>query len=358
MTLLTATTLFMAGVVILIGGLMVLMPRLGRPELWFAVTVTSGFRDSEEGRRLLRGFRVGVVASSVGALLVLILGLRLQNLGFVTASGLIQVAGYTAAFLVAHRGTIPHATPGSTVREADLRPRRSRLPGGFLLQAGPFLILAAAAVWIGTQWDRLPARFPSHWDLAGAPDAWATRSVAGVFGPSAVGSVVCASILLLGIGLLARTRRVSVSGSAGMAEERFRFLTLAVLLGVEYLIAFTFAVHTALPLARSPAALLAGITALTFVFIVATFVVLARAGQGGSRLAAAQGGETPIGDRTADVYWRWGLCYVNRGDPALLVEKRFGLGYTLNFGNRWAWVILVAIVLVPIAVAFLMELAS
>jgi uncharacterized membrane protein len=34
-----------------------------------------------------------------------------------------------------------------------------------------------------------------------------------------------------------------------------------------------------------------------------------------------------------DQFWRGGLLYVNRADPALMVPRRFGLGWALNFGN-------------------------
>ena len=36
-----------------------------------------------------------------------------------------------------------------------------------------------------------------------------------------------------------------------------------------------------------------------------------------------------------------GVFYVNRDDPSFFVEKRFGLGYTINFGNPLAVVFLV-----------------
>jgi uncharacterized membrane protein len=39
---------------------------------------------------------------------------------------------------------------------------------------------------------------------------------------------------------------------------------------------------------------------------------------------------------------------VNPEDPALLVEKRFGFGWTLNFANPMSWVLLAAIVGVPL----------
>ena len=41
------------------------------------------------------------------------------------------------------------------------------------------------------------------------------------------------------------------------------------------------------------------------------------------------------------------MFYVNRDDPSIMVEKRFGVGYTINFGNRWA-VLLMATFLVLI----------
>ncbi len=40
--------------------------------------------------------------------------------------------------------------------------------------------------------------------------------------------------------------------------------------------------------------------------------------------------------------WK-GIFYSNPEDPAVFVPKRFGIGYTLNFGNPWSWVVLVLI---------------
>jgi uncharacterized membrane protein len=55
---------------------------------------------------------------------------------------------------------------------------------------------------------------------------------------------------------------------------------------------------------------------------------------------------TSASDGTPDKCWKLGQIYINPNDPALVVEKRFGVGYTLNFGNRALWWILMAAVLV------------
>lgn len=48
------------------------------------------------------------------------------------------------------------------------------------------------------------------------------------------------------------------------------------------------------------------------------------------------------------------MIYYNPDDPAVLVEKRFGIGYTLNFGNGRSWLVLGGIVLVPLILALVL----
>jgi len=46
-------------------------------------------------------------------------------------------------------------------------------------------------------------------------------------------------------------------------------------------------------------------------------------------------------------FWKWGIFYVNPENPDV-VPKRYGIGYTLNFGNRWSWAVL-ALILIAVA---------
>ena len=70
--------------------------------------------------------------------------------------------------------------------------------------------------------------------------------------------------------------------------------------------------------------------------------VAARMGQGGSRLNGnVRGLARAAGtDRDDDGFWKAGLLYVNRDDPAIVVGARFGVGWMLNFGNPVAWLLL------------------
>jgi len=60
------------------------------------------------------------------------------------------------------------------------------------------------------------------------------------------------------------------------------------------------------------------------------------------------------GRRPPEDHWK-GVFYSNPEDPALLVPKRYGVGYTLNFGNPWSWVVLALLLLMvalPVALTF------
>ena len=68
-------------------------------------------------------------------------------------------------------------------------------------------------------------------------------------------------------------------------------------------------------------------------------------GQCGSRLLR-KGRETDrIDPREDDRYWKLGCIYFNPDDPSLMVEKRFGVGWTMNMARPAAWMILAGILL-------------
>ncbi len=56
-------------------------------------------------------------------------------------------------------------------------------------------------------------------------------------------------------------------------------------------------------------------------------------------------------DRDDDRFWKAGLLYVNRDDPAVMVGSRFGAGWTFNVGNPTAWLIIAGIIAAPAGLA-------
>ena len=54
---------------------------------------------------------------------------------------------------------------------------------------------------------------------------------------------------------------------------------------------------------------------------------------------------TFTGFRDDDRYWYGGFFYNNPDDPALFVPKRFGFGWTMNFGHPQAKLVIIAMLL-------------
>ncbi len=62
--------------------------------------------------------------------------------------------------------------------------------------------------------------------------------------------------------------------------------------------------------------------------------------------------------RDDDRYWYGGIIYNNPDDPALFVDRRYGLGWTLNFGNPQARLILIGLLVMILVLSILPVLIS
>ena len=72
--------------------------------------------------------------------------------------------------------------------------------------------------------------------------------------------------------------------------------------------------------------------------------IFRKQGQGGAFQEIASANAPLEGGLADNSHWVWGLFFVDREDPSIMVEKRFGFGYTFNYGNPLA-VMVVAIFL-------------
>lgn len=175
-----------------------LAPQLSRRDVFFGVTISPHFRNQAVARAVSRRYAAEVwfLAFLAAAVVLssptpLVSGLLLMG----------QAIGAAVAFVKARAAVLPHAVVPAAIREAEVGPRPG-LPGGLVGQLGPFLILLAAALYVGLNWEDVPARFPTHWNLAGKPNGWTAKSVAGVFRGISIGFVACAMTLFISYAVL------------------------------------------------------------------------------------------------------------------------------------------------------------
>jgi uncharacterized membrane protein len=224
------------------------------------------------------------------------------------------------------------------------------MPGGWLLQLSPFAILAATAMYLRLRWDDIPSRFPVHWGASGHPNGWSVRTPMGVYTPLLLGAGVMAAVAASSHVALHFGRPVLGSAARSLWGDFAREMGVF-LLSLEFFLAVIFSFVGLLPLMgnRDPGILPVLIATVTM--LVALIFAMSRLAKQHARLHAAAGGSEAAG--IPDDHWKCGVFYVNRDDAALFVPKRFGIGYTLNFGHVSAWLIMVLVLVLPLVLLVL-----
>jgi len=299
------------------------MPRVSRPDILFAVTVPEAFAVGA-GRTLVSRYRAVVWSGAAAALAISLLRPASQPgsgrgawlmMGVVAGNMIVALA----AWLWAHRKARAYAVAPSAVRVASLAARDTSLPGGALVAVGPFAILLATALLVYTFRDEAL-------DGPGTirPFRWL-----------AFGGVYVAMMLTMAVSMARRTRQIA--GPAAVAEQRYRRVNVLVPLLVGYGVAIQLSAATVASIAAFGDALSgrAGFVLLPLMlFNLGVTLWMFRAGQGGQRSVAPAARQEVRGDATPDHAWKLaGLLYFNPRDPAMWVENRIGVGYTLNVGN-------------------------
>lgn len=191
------------------------------------------------------------------------------------------------------------------------------------------MAMAAAA------WPDLPERLPTHFNAAGEPDGWARRSVGSVFILPAMAMLLGPAMVLLALMMAAPAHRPPKDRT----DLRAAMPPLAIFLAI--LAVFTSVLLGGIAMGSTRVAL--GRSASIGWWPMAGGIALGLWAIGGAiYFVAKHSGIGGSGGRSADpARWKWGVFYVAPDDPSLFVEKRWGGGYTINFGlpagRRIAW---------------------
>jgi len=244
-------------------------------------------------------------------------------------------------FLVQRRRSLAFdREPHQVVRLASLKSATEESGNGWRIGLlSTLLPMAGTASLLAERWQAIPSRVPIHWGLAGGPNGWAARSIGSIFG-----LLFANFVMVLVFGFIGESVGRSSPGHDG--RTNVIRATKGVLLACAWMVTILYCGTSLLPLAHDPSKLipLVAIAETTFIVGMLGFVAF-RWLQVPKALAAAQ-------DSTDPRFWKAGIVYYNPTDSALWVPKRFGFGYSLNFGRPVSWLVLGLILLMPVAILF------
>ncbi|WP_441249074.1 DUF1648 domain-containing protein [Kitasatospora sp. McL0602] len=338
----TTTVVSGVGVPVVILVMAWLVPAFAAPSLPFGVRIPAARQGEAVLAEQRRAYRRWL---GVGGGVVVACGVAMAFRGWNPVLGLAPVAAAfgvgASGYVRARRAVLAAKESGGwyqglrqgTAADTSLRTRPVRFPWPW---AVPAVLIVAATTAIGvTRYGGMPPQLATHFGTDGTVDRFAPKSVASAFAP-VFAQFGLTAVILLTVWLVLRGRAdLDPAEPAASAARHRRFvvrtsaaiLVLAGAADLTILLAALRIWHGDRTI--SPAQLL---TPVLF-GLAAVVVVAVRTGKAGSRPTAA---EPPTGlvHVDDDRYWRLaGTVYANRQDPALLVPKRLGIGWTVNLGN-------------------------
>jgi len=219
------------------------------------------------------------------------------------------------------------------------------------------LSVIVPVVYLAFQYGDMPERIPVHWNIRGEVDRWATRGLISVFFPAVLAILLQSLFGMLIHDLLSALERVreTVGGSQLRADALAANLGMMqamriVLAALLTLVVLSLPLTTSSP--RSPAwwpyAIGGSVVAMMLVVIIGVI----RLWIAQERWEAAVSSSAP---EFREENWRWGgSIYFNPADDELIILKRMGPGFTMNFAHprakRYAALFVFMFVFVLVAV--------
>jgi uncharacterized membrane protein len=330
---------------VVVAAIMLVLPAMMPHTLPLGVSVPVERQDESVIRAAQRRYRVLIAVAWLVAILVFLVLTAVSPVAASLVGVLVFVAGSALAYILARQGIVRAKHDGKWYRDVPVRlvgsvtvdPVHIPVPTGWFA-ASLLLLAVAAATGIGV-YDALPHRIPTHWGIGGLPDRYAGKDVWSVFGPLIIGAMV--AVVLFALSFVNRVAPVrSVPGAS--AEEnalRARAIRTALSRLVGHLmfviaLAVSWLAVTAwlMPDARWAVAVgTIGLLVLIALVLVAFLWRWWRLVGGGA--PRRESGHVTANAPDDDRFWKAGIFYVNRDDPAIVVQRRFGVGWTLNLGH-------------------------
>ena len=320
-------------VAIMMALLLDFLPRRPRRGIYFGVTTGMDFARTEAGQAIARQYRsfVWVGLLMTGTCLLVAWAMEWRAAGPLTLVPLLgfAFAGWKRSWRAVQPYALATAAPGGVL---TLQPpaRRQWLVAAALIPLG---LMIASAFILANAYPQLPDPYPIHFGASGRADGFAPKSPIAVFAPLMIGFGV---YLMLGFTFYALVFR---------SRAKARRLNLIPILLIMWFIGLLLSGISLVPLVGD------GIPLPVWVVIVIPLAIAVAAIYPFWKLSEQPGSP---GDGTPDECWKYGLIYYNPADRAVMVEKRDGLGYTLNFGNPLSWAFIAVAILIVAVPALLM----
>nr|WP_303244089.1 DUF1648 domain-containing protein [uncultured Cellulosilyticum sp.] len=319
-------------------------PKLSPLHCYFGVYMPDAFQHSNEGKIIFKRF---FVQSTLLLVLSLVVSLpliftRYFTTGLFSLIMLVQLILYFVFYILAHqkvravKETLPKADGAlaKMVIDTDFIALKVHLRKRYLyLYIVPLAITLLTALYLFGNYSTLPAQIPTHWNYLGQADSWSDKSLFSV-GGTVLSQLFFIVILAFCSHSQWRARSKGNQNSKTFKEGHLKYLKAASLSFYVLTLSFVlFMAFNAYAMVNGTALNVIAISFMAcFPFMTLLYLLYAYFKYERSSLHATKDSLQHLPEDD-DQYWLLGFLYNNPNDPAFFVEKRYGLGWTLNIGS-------------------------
>lgn len=219
-----------------------------------------------------------------------------------------------------------------------------------------FLITAVGMFMTFAFYDRIPERIPMHYDFSGKVTSWAEKSYRSVLLLPVLQMAMTGLFIFVNSIISRAKQQISAENPEKSFKQnvlfRRRWSAFMIMMGNAMVLmflliqmSFVFSIDPKIPTVFA--------LAVTVFSVIGVLVLAFLTGQGGSRIKTVEGKTETTIDRDDDRYWKLGMFYFNKEDPALFLEKRFGIGWTNNWAHPLSWILTIGLIAVLVLLPIL-----
>jgi len=330
------------------------MPYLTRETISFGVTVSEDNYRSEPLRRMRRSY--SMISAILYAVLFILCMIQLLGSTRVQQNRVIGAYVFMVILISMAMNVIYYfrmkklhpslpSTPSPSILAVDTSFRQGKLVLSnkwFLIHV---LIILAGLIAVLSRYEQIPSLIPMKFDFMGNVTRSAVKSYRSVLYPTIVQTFMTLLFIFINWSIHSSKQQIQADDPQRSLQQNIVFRRNWSLFTVlsSFALLLLFSMIQLNMLGQIDVNSLMLISLLTPIFVVLfAFLISFKTGQGGSRVGRPAAG-SKIAPVNNDSHWKLGMFYFNRQDPALFMEKRMGVGWTLNFGHPLCWVVLLGI---------------
>lgn len=346
-------------------------PRMSRKDLIFGVFIPFDRAKDIEIQKISKKYSIELTIFTVITLLIyfLLLNTIIKSPLIIILFTFVIMIGYFLIFLRAYNKTKNYKAENNLtgtkkqvvyVNTAMSQKLRNNAVISFYWFIIPIFISLINFVLPIIRYDELPAKIAIHWNIQGAADNFVNKSMGAVI---MHGLILLFTVILLAftnLSIAISKNRIDASSPISSSQKLFKFKKVNSII----IYSLTVVISTLITVLNmnSLNIISIDISSLTPVFIILLISIILlpiiiefKFGQGGNNLknGADEKVDNTVSNVDDDSFWKLGSIYYNPNDPSLFVEKRFGVGWTLNFGNKKAIVISIVFLIFILSIILL-----